>query len=56
MKKEGRYCGCGESKKLYQRKNKSLESYAKEEGIREERLGMRKHIFTMSQRGEDLAQ
>ena len=56
MKKEGRYCGCRESKKVYQRKNKILENCAKEGGIRGERLGMRKHIFTMSQRGEDLAQ
>jgi hypothetical protein len=56
MKKEGRYCGCRESKKVYQRKNKSLENCAKEGGIRGERLGVRKDIFTMSQRTEDLVQ
>ena len=56
MKKEGRYCGCRESKKVYQRKNKSLENCAKEGGIRGERLGVRKDIFTMSQRTEGLVQ
>jgi len=56
MKKEGRYCGCRESKKVYQRKNNSLENYAKEGGITGERLGVRKDIFTMSQRREDLTQ
>ena len=56
MKKEGRYCECRESRKVYQRKNKSLENCAKEGGIRGERLRVRKDIFPMSQRGEDLAQ
>jgi hypothetical protein len=48
MNKEGRHYGCRESKKIYQRKNKSLENYAKEGGIRGEILGVRKDIFTMS--------
>jgi hypothetical protein len=54
MKKEGRGWGC--KKRVYQRKNTSLDYCVEEGGTTGKRLGLGKDSCTVSQRGENLAQ
>jgi hypothetical protein len=54
MKRERKDRGC--KKRVYQRKNTSLEYCAEEGGTRGERMGLGKENHIVSQRGENLVQ